>query len=63
MPVSRSPILNNHSVSPDHKANSILNALSRAEFERLRPKLHPVALKYGKTIYQPEQEIEDVHGK
>ncbi|HEY3024578.1 MAG TPA: Crp/Fnr family transcriptional regulator [Pyrinomonadaceae bacterium] len=52
---------NNRSLAGDSKANKILRAVPQAEFDRIDSKLHPVALKYGKTVYLPEQEIEHVY--
>jgi CRP-like cAMP-binding protein len=56
---SRNP--NNSSLAADSKANKILCALPQAEFDRIGPNLHPISLKYGKTVYLPEQEIEHVY--
>ena len=52
---------NNRSLAIDGKANSILGALPQGEFDRIRSKFDPVALRYGKSVYLPEQAIDHVY--
>jgi len=40
------------------RSNAILNRLSDSQLEQLLPKLKPVELGIGKTLYEPEQNIE-----
>ncbi|HEY0100812.1 MAG TPA: hypothetical protein VGB76_17835 [Pyrinomonadaceae bacterium] len=42
-------------------SNRILNALTRAEHERLAPDLEPVILSAGEVIYHPDQPITHVY--
>jgi CRP-like cAMP-binding protein len=46
---------------PPATANRILNALTRAEYERLASHLEPVNLSFGEVLYHPEQPITHVY--
>ena len=50
----------NHA-SPSPTANRILNALTRAEYERLTPYLEPVNLWVGEVLCHPEEPIQHVY--
>ena len=41
-------------------ANRLLNLLTRADYQRLRPHLRPVALEYRKILYEAHEQIEFV---
>jgi CRP-like cAMP-binding protein len=47
--------------SPPTTANRILNALTRAEYERLAIHLEPVNLSHGEVLYHPDQPITHVY--
>ena len=42
--------------------NRLLAALPPDSLARLRPKLEPVELPYGQSLYLPDSPIEAVHG-
>jgi CRP-like cAMP-binding protein len=43
------------------KENRLLAALAREEFERLAPKLKPVSLTLGQSLFRPDEYIEHVY--
>lgn len=43
------------------RPNAILNTLSDSQLEQLLPKLKPVELGLGKTLYEPDQKIDYVY--
>jgi CRP-like cAMP-binding protein len=47
--------------APPATLNRILNALSRPEYERLAPYLHPVTLWKGEVLCRPEEPVTHVY--
>ncbi|HEX5705971.1 MAG TPA: Crp/Fnr family transcriptional regulator [Pyrinomonadaceae bacterium] len=47
--------------SPPATANRILNALTRAEYDRLSPDLEPVKLSVGEVLCHPEETVTHVY--
>jgi CRP-like cAMP-binding protein len=47
--------------APGESKNRLLKSLSREDYERLHPNLHPVEFEYKRSLYQADQQIEFVY--